>query len=94
MTILLHDPTGQVARTPRQTEGQLSDLIGKKVGFIFNQHMSAAVFWKAFEQEVEQKLSPSAVHRVYKQNTWSPAPKADVERLMRETDYILVGVGA
>ena len=37
---------------------------------------------------------PASVMRVYKSNTWAPAPRADAERLLAETDYALVGVGA
>lgn len=94
MSILLLDPTGVVAKTERQEERVLEVLTGKKVGYVFNQHTSALDFWKALEQEVDLTLRPSSVLRVYKENTWAPAPKAEVDRLVRETDYALVGVGA
>lgn len=94
MSILLLDPTGAVATTERRTERKLDGLIGKKVGYIFNQHASALGFWKALEQAVEAKFKPSAVHRVYKENTWAPAPTTAVDRLTEETDYVLVGLGA
>ena len=94
MSILLMDPTGSVAKTPHQEEHRLDNLNGKKVGFIFNQHSSGLAFWKALENEVERKLQPSSAHRVYKENTWAPAPATEVERLERETDYVLVGLGA
>lgn len=94
MSILLLDPTGAVATTERRTEQKLDRLAGKKVGYIFNQHASGLAFWKALERAVEEKLKPSAVHRVYKENTWAPAPKTEVDRLIEETDYVLVGLGA
>lgn len=94
MSILLLDPTGSVAKIQRQEEHHLESLTGKKVGYIFNQHKSALDFWQALEQAVEKKFKPSAAHRVYKENTWAPAPRADVDRLMQETDYALIGVGA
>jgi hypothetical protein len=48
----------------------------------------------SLEAEVEQRFKPASMHRVYKENTWAPAPKADVEKLIEETDYVLVGLGA
>lgn len=94
MSISLFDPTGNVAGARQQKERALDTLKGKKVGYIFNQHASAGGFWKALEREVDRTLKPSAVHRVYKENTWAPAAKAKVDRLVLETDYALVGVGA
>ena len=72
----------------------LDSLNGRKAGFIFNQHASGLAFWKGLEAEVEQRFKPASMHRVYKENTWAPAPKADVEKLIEETDYVLVGLGA
>lgn len=36
----------------------------------------------------------SRIFRVYKSNTWAPAPRADALKVLEETDYVLVGVGA
>ena len=94
MSIQLFDPVGVVDIAQAKEERILESLTGKRVGCIFNQHVSALAFWKALEGEIEATLNPSGVHRVYKANTWAPAPKGDVERLLQETDYALVGVGA
>jgi hypothetical protein len=94
MTIQLMDPTGTIAGGKRAREQVLETLNGRKAGFIFNQHASGLAFWKALEQEVERRYKPASMHRVYKENTWAPAPKADVEGLAGETDYVLVGLGA
>ena len=94
MTIELFDPVGVVEAVHSKQERALESLMGKRLGCIFNQHVSALTFWKAMEAAIEAKLRPSSVHRVYKANTWASAPKADVERLLQETDYALVGVGA
>ena len=94
MTIQLFDPVGVVDAGQVKDERILENLAGKRVGCIFNQHVSALAFWKGLETELEATLNPASVQRVYKANTWAPAPKADVERLLRETDYALVGVGA
>ena len=94
MSIQLFDPVGVVDLAQAKDQRILESLTGKRVGCIFNQHVSSLAFWKALESEIEATLNPASVHRVYKANTWAPAPKADVERLIRETDYALVGVGA
>lgn len=94
MSIELFDPVGVVEAVQSRPERVLENLMGKRVGCIFNQHVSSLAFWEALESEIVATLRPSTVHRVYKANTWAPAPKADVERLLQETDYALVGVGA
>ena len=94
MSIVLFDPVFEVEAVTWQVERKLESLQGKKVGYIFNQHNSALTFWKTLEQQIDKELNPSAVHRVYKTNTWASAPRADVERLMGQTDYALIGVGA
>jgi hypothetical protein len=94
MAIELFDPVGVVEVVQSKEQRVLENLTGKRAGCIFNQHVSSLAFWQGLETELEASVKPSSVHRVYKANTWAPAPKADVERLLRETDYALVGVGA
>lgn len=94
MTIRLLDPTGSVAKFERREEHRIESLTGKRVGFVFNQHKSALAFWNALERAVERKFGPSATHRLYKVNTWAPAPGAEMEQLTRNADYALVGMGA
>ncbi len=94
MTIELFDPVGEVEAVAQQAQRVIETLNGKRVGCIFNQHVSALAFWKALEDEIGKTLRPAGVTRVYKTNTWAPAPRADALRLLAETDYALVGVGA
>ena len=94
MSIQIFNPTGKVASVERIREQKLDVLDGKKAGFIFNQHASAGAFWQALEQAVEKQFAPASLKRVYKDNTWAPAPQAKVEDLARDADYVLVGVGA
>jgi hypothetical protein len=94
MTIELFDPVGEVEAIAQQSQRVLASLQGKRVGCIFNQHVSAIAFWQALESELGKTQQPASVLRVYKSNTWAPAPRADAERLLAETDYALVGVGA
>ena len=94
MTIQLFDPVGEVEVVSRQPTRILETLNGRRVGCVFNQHVSAIAFWKAMESEIEATIRPSSDLRVYKSNTWAPAPRADANRVIAETDYVLVGVGA
>ena len=94
MTIELFDPVGEVEVIQRRNERALQSLAGKRAGCVFNQHVSSLAFWHAMESEIERTLSPSTVFRVYKANTWAPAPRADANRVLEESDYVLVGVGA
>jgi len=94
MSIELYDPVGEVYMPETLPQRALSTLAGKRVGLVFNQHVSSLAFWNALETEIEATLRPSSMTRVYKANTWAPAPKADAARLLQETDYVLVGVGA
>lgn len=94
MTIRLLDPTGTVGRVERREELPLDVLKGKRVGYIFNQHKSGLAFWAALEKEIEKQFEPASVVRIYKENTWAPAPKAELARLVEQTDYALVGLAA
>ena len=94
MTIQLFDPVGEVEAVDRKPTRILETLNGRRVGYVFNQHVSALAFWKAMESEIDATLKPSAALRVYKSNTWAPAPRADANRVLDEVDYVLVGVGA
>ena len=94
MGLILFDPVCEIESVQSKSELKLTDLRGKKVGYVFNQHVSALAFWKTLEAEIERKLQPSSVHRLYKTNTWASAPKKQVDELIGKTDYVIVGVGA
>lgn len=94
MGIQMLNPAGTVMKALVARVPGLESLSGKRVGYLFNRHGTATAFWEALEQGVEKSLHPAAVCRVYKENTWAPAAHADVEKLVRETDYTLIGVGA
>ena len=94
MDILLFDPVGDIDLPERVEEKVLDTLKGKVVGYIFNQHNSSLVFWKHLEENVESALEPSKALKVYKPSHTTPAAQDEIERVVRETDYALVGVGA
>ena len=94
MSIEFFDPVGDVERADTRGARTLEALASRKVGFVFNQHVSAVAFWDAFEKAVEQKHAPAHVARIYKPAHSVTAARADLERLAGESDYAVVGVGA
>lgn len=94
MGVVLYDPVGDVEVVERAAEKALDTVKGRAVGYIFNQHISATAFWKHLEERIAGAFEPSREVRVYKNNTWAPAPKAEVQHVLEATDYALVGVGA
>ena len=94
MSIQLFDPVFDVELVEHRQECRLDGLRGRRIGYLFNQHVSALEFWKILEREIDREFAPSHTHRLYKTNTWAQAPKAEVDELARQTDYVLVGVGA
>jgi hypothetical protein len=94
MGIVMLNPTGAVASVERRPERSLETVRGRKVGYVFNQHETGRHFWTALEQEVTRRYSPLATNRAYKVNTWAPTPKAELDSVIAESDYVLVGLGA
>lgn len=94
MSIMLFDPVGELQAVYGKNERQLASLKGKRVAYIFNQHIAAVSFWEELEREVQNKLQPSSVYRVYKTQSWKSTPQAELDHVIQETDYALIGVGA
>lgn len=94
MSIEFFDPVGDVEKADARGAPTLDALARRKVGFVFNQHVSALSFWGTFEKAVEENHAPDYVARIYKPAHSVTAARADLERLAAETDYALVGVGA
>ena len=94
MVITLYDPVGDVQIPEASPEQYLESLKGKRIGYVFNQHSTALLFWKHLEQEVRARLAPSGEAKIYKDNTWRQAPDDQMNALLKRIDYALVGVGA
>jgi len=94
MAITLYDPVGDVQIPEASPDQYLESLKGKRVGYVFNQHSTGLLFWKHLEQEVKARLAPSGEAKIYKDNTWRPAPQAEMDALLKKIDYALVGIGA
>ncbi len=90
----VYDPTGLPAAHAVTKRRTLSTLVNKNVGFIWNQYVSTNRFWPELEKSIEAIYEPHAVQRIYKENTWSPAPRDKLDKTLAQSDYLVVGVGA
>ena len=94
MVIGVFNPVGEVAQSKSTQPVGLSDMEGKRVGFICNHHPAITELWAHLEKNFERDLRPSAVRRVAKNNISMPQPAAELAQLASAVDYIVVGVGA
>ena len=94
MAITLYDPVADVQTAEASPDQYLESLKGKRVGYVFNQHSTALLFWKNLEQEVRGRLAPSGEAKIYKEKTWRQAPDDEMNALLKKIDYAVVGVGA
>ena len=90
----LISPLGYPRTEAQASRKTLDTPVGRRVGFIWNQYQATRHFWPHLERAVEDLCKPSAVHRAYKSNTWTPLEKDKFGALAAEVDFLVVGVGA
>lgn len=94
MSIRLYDPVGEIGPISTVSPSRLDALQAGRVGYVFNHHPAAESVWQSLEANIGRLLNPRALSRIDKDNVAISVPRPDLERLARETDYVLVGVGA
>lgn len=90
----VYDPVGVAATASAKNRRNLETLNNKNIGFVWNQYVSTKRFWPEFEKSVEALYQVSEVQRIYKENTWSPAPREKLLKLLEDVDCLIAGVGA
>lgn len=90
----LISPLGYPRIEAQAQRRSLDTLIGRRVGFIWNQYPATTHFWPRLESAVEELCKPSAVRRAYKSNTWTPLDKTQFGEIAAAADYLVIGVGA
>lgn len=90
----LVDPVGYPRRQAQAERRTLDTLMGRRVGFIWNQYPVTRGFWPHLERELEGLCKPAKVERAYKGNTWAPLETDTFTHLADAVDYLVVGVGA
>jgi len=84
-------PHGEAFRGPVRIE----ELHGRRLGFLFNGHVSAVKFWKHLEVMLSGFYHPRSVASLRKENTFAPAAaEGEIAELKTRTDLVVVGVGA
>lgn len=79
------------AQAERRT---LDTLVGRRVGFIWNQYPVTRQFWPCLEQALADVCRPASIERAYKSNTWMPLEPEKFRALADSVDYLVIGVGA
>ena len=87
-------PVGYARVEQHAERRHLGSLVGRSVGFLWNQYPTTQNFWTQLEQTLETLGKPPAVRRIYKKNTWMPLDKKQFGELTAQVDYLVVGVGA
>ena len=88
------DPVGNPNLPDTKLQREISTLSGKRVCLVWNQYASTRHFWPKFENAITTLYEPKDIHRIYKSNTWSPAPSTELTDAMTQSDYVVAGVGA
>lgn len=94
MTIHIFNPVGEIAPLAATATTRLGPLHGRRAGLVFNQHPACIELWRELERSIERTLAPAAIRRMLKANLSVPQKREDLAALARDTDYVLVGVGA
>jgi hypothetical protein len=92
--IELISPLGYPKIEEQTARRRLGTVVGRRLGFIWNQYQTTRNFWPRFERALEDVCSPQDVQRAYKENTWTPLDKARFAELTSAVDFVVVGVGA
>jgi len=84
-------PHGEAFRRPVPIE----ELHERRLGLLFNGHVSAVKFWKHLEARLSELYRPRSVDSLRKENTFAPAAaEGEIAELKTRTDRVVVGVGA
>jgi len=84
-------PHGEAFRKPVLIEG----LQGRRLGFLFNGHVSSVKFWKHLEERLSELYHPQSVASLRKENTFAPAAaEGEIAELKTRAEVAVVGVGA
>ena len=84
-------PYGEAYRRPVP----IDDLHGRRLGLLFNGHVSSVKFWKHLEVMLSELYHPRGVASLRKENTFAPAAaEGEIAELKTRTELVVIGVGA
>jgi len=92
-TVTLLDPTGVVRPRAGALAPRLDTLRGKTMGIVDDGLMNSRVLLGALADELERQYCAKSTPPVVKSSVSSPVASATFAELLRDVDFVLVGVG-
>jgi hypothetical protein len=87
------DPTGTMVVEEHSLAPGLSTLQGKKLGILDNSKTNADRYLTMVAEELQELYGVAEWRMVTKENLGSPARPEILEDLVRDTDFVITGIG-
>lgn len=95
MSIRMMNPVAKPHREAFLRPVRIEELDGRRLGLLFNGHVSAVKFWKQLEDLFSELYHPRSVTSLRKENTFAPAAAdGEIAELKTRTELVVIGVGA
>jgi hypothetical protein len=95
MSIRMRNPVARTHIEAFHRPVRIEELHGRRLGFLFNGHVSAVKFWKQLEDQSAELYHPRSVTSLRKENTFAPAAvESEIAELKTRTELVVIGVGA
>jgi len=95
MSIRIMNPVAQPQAEALRPPVRIEEIKGRKLGLLFNGHVSAVKFWKQLEVILSGLYHPRSVASLRKENTFAPAAaEGEIAELKTRADMVVIGVGA
>jgi len=89
------DPVAESKPAERDQPLRALEALDKlRVALVWSGHAATTKFWPVLEHAIGDRFQPREVRRFYKPSTWNAASAKEIEEIVREADYAIVGVGA
>jgi hypothetical protein len=87
------DPTGTLEVEEHKLAPRLSTLQGKKLGILDNSKTNADRYLTMVAEELQELYGVAEYRMITKENLGSPARPELLEELVRDSDFIITGIG-
>ena len=95
MTIRMMNPVAKPHGGAFRAAVPIEELHGRRLGLLFNGHVSAVKFWKQLEVMLSELYHPRSLTSLRKENTFAPAAAdGEIAELKNRTELAVIGVGA
>jgi hypothetical protein len=87
------DPTGTLEVEEHALAQGLATLEGKKLGILDNSKTNADRYLTMVAEELQELYGVAEWHMVTKENLGSPARPDILEELVKDSDFVITGIG-